>query len=128
MSILNEEVIQSVIVSGVIVTTPSGVVEKGSKVESALKAIRDVCEKEEVIKRASKIAVVLIDEHENRIYTPNINYLASCLIYKNEIALMNWLLSNALSIVKPSINCPDILYSTSVHLLFLLEDFVNGHS
>ena len=128
MSIKNEEVLQSVIVSGVIVTTLSGVVEKGSKVESALKAIRDVCEKDEVKKRASKIAAVLIDEYENRIYTPNINYLESCLVNRNQVPLMNWILSIALSIVKPTIDCPDILYSTSVHLLFLLEDSVNGHS
>ena len=128
MSVSNEEVIQSVTINGVILTTATGVVLKGSMAESALKKIKAEGEKRETIKRAGKIASVLISEYENSSYTPNINYLENCLVNRNQVPLMNWILSLALSIVKPTIDCPDILYSTSVHLLFLLEDFVNGHS
>ena len=128
MSITSEEVIQSVTINGIIITTATGVALKSSKAESALKKIKAECEKSEIIQRASKIAEILVSEYENSSYTPNLDYLASCLIHRNEIALMNWLLTNALSIVKPSIDCRDILHSMSVNLLFLLEDFVNGHS
>lgn len=128
MSIKNEEVIQSVTINGAVLTTATGVVTKGSKAESGLKAIKAEVEKKEVIERARKMAAILINEYENSAYTPNINYLASCLVNKNEIGLMNWLLSISLSIVNPQIDCPNILYDTSKHLFFLLEDFVNGHS
>ncbi len=85
MSIKNEEVIQSVTINGAILTTATGMVTKGSKAESVLKAIKAEVEKREVIERARKMAVILINEYKNPTYTPNINYLASCLVNKNEI-------------------------------------------
>ena len=128
MSINNQAAIQSVTISGITVTTLSGVVKKGSKAELGLKAIREQCEKDEVIKRASRIATVLIDEHENRTYRPNIDYLCSCLVNRDTMWIMNWLLSVALAVIRPTIDCPHILYSTSGAFLDLLEDIVNGHS
>ena len=128
MSIKNEEVIQSVTISGVTVTTLSGVVKKGSKAELGLKAIKAECEKSEIIERASRIATVLIDEHENLTYTPNIDYLCSCLVNKNMIPIMSWLLSLALSIIRSQVDCKHIIYCTSVSFLNYLEEIVNGHS
>ena len=128
MSIKKEEVIQFVTISGVKVSLLSGVVKEGSKAESVLKAIREQCEKDEVIKHASRIATVLIDEHENRTYRPNIDYLCSCLVNRDTMWIMNWLLSVALAVIRPTIDCPHILYSTSGAFLDLLEDIVNGHS
>jgi len=128
MSIKNEAVIQSVTINGAILTTATGMVAKGSKAESALKVINAEAEKMEVIERARKMAVILKHEYENQTYTPNINYLESCLANRNQIVLMNWILGTALSIVRQKIDCQDILYSTSEHLLYMLEDAVNGHS
>ncbi len=128
MSIKKEEVIQSVTINGVTLSTLTGVVMAGTRVESALKKIKAECEKKEIIVHACKMASILMNECENSSYTPNINYLASCLIHRNETLLMNWLLTIAHSIVKPSTECPDFLYFISEHFLFLLEDFVNGHS
>ena len=75
MSIKNEEVIQSVTISGVTVAPLSGVVTKGSKAEYVLKDIRDTCEMNEIIERARNISLVLVKEYENPSYSPNIDYL-----------------------------------------------------
>ena len=58
MSIKKEEIIQSITISGITVTTASGVVDKGSKAETALKILINQCEKNEEVERIRKISVV----------------------------------------------------------------------
>lgn len=127
MSIIKEEVIQSVTISGVILTTASGVVNKGSKAETALKTLRDECEKQEQGERAYKISVVLIEEFETPGYGPNIDYLWGRLRNKsNGMYQMNFLLGLALSNVRPPKNFPDVAYYTAEGFLTFMEDIVNS--
>lgn len=127
MSIKKEEIIQSITISGITVTTASGVVDKGSKAETALKILINQCEKNEEVERIRKISVVLVEEYENPSYAPNINYLWSCLINKpNGIHRLNLLLGLAVSNVRPPKELPDFIHRTVKGFLYILEDIVNG--
>ena len=129
MSVKNEEVIQSVTISGITVSTPTGVVLKSSNAEKALKRISAKCEKNEIIERARKISLVLVAEYENASYSPNIDYLFDCLRNRsNRIEIMNWLLGLASSNVRPPKECPDFIESAAEPFMSLFEEIVNGHS
>jgi len=128
MSISNEAPIQSVTISGSVISTFTGVVQRGSKAESALKKIKKQNEKGKIIKEASHMAAILMKEYKNPAYTPNINYLSSCLVYGNEVGVMSWMLSIAKSIDNPKPYSSHDIYYFSEHLLFILEEIVNGHA
>ena len=127
MSIKKRSEIQSVTIFGATLFTLTGFVEKGSKIESALIAIKTEYEKYEVIQKAQVAVSALIHDLATPEHTPNIDYLLSCMKKENKDQVINWLLSIAKTIDESERFSNDDIYHMSAHLLMIIKEIIDGH-
>ena len=127
MSIKKRSEIQFVTISGINLSPSTGIVEKGSKTESALIAIKTEYEKYKIIQKAQVAVSALINELATPEHTPNIDYLLSCMKKANKDQVINWLLSIAKTIDESVRFSNDDIYHMSAHLLMIIKEIIDGH-